>query len=238
MQSLSWIALVAFVSFRATLGQDAIPATQVTSASTIPLPSDEILVTGTINSQAVTQTFVPFTNSQYSTLQSITTIQTLNSQSSSILVVAAPGGVGWTPLDLPPSEAALPAPTILPSISSGTSSTNVLSSRRSSISGTSSSLSPTPGSTTPVNLPQTSSSTTLDGAPLILVTTSYDPQATSVTSLDPSITGNTAIRTSDDRHPLGLFPIIKGGPGCDFCPPGLDKGGLVLFGMAKPGVSS
>ena len=61
-----------------------------------------------------------------------------------------------------------------------------------------------------------------------LVTTSYDPQASSLTTIPPTITGNTAIHTSDGNNPLGLYPFVKGGPLYFFCPPGINLGGLIL----------
>ena len=68
------------------------------------------------------------------------------------------------------------------------------------------------------------------------VTTDYDPEPVTITSIGPGVTRNTAIQTSDDKHPPGKYPFIKGGPGCPHCPPGLDNGGIVLFGMNHPGV--
>lgn len=82
-------------------------------------------------------------------------------------------------------------------------------------------------------LPQTTQSS---GIVLPTITTSYDPGAVTILSIDPTIMGNTVIRTSDDHHTLGLYPFIKGGPGCFFCPPGLDNGGFFLFGMNLPGI--
>ena len=70
----------------------------------------------------------------------------------------------------------------------------------------------------------------------MIITSSYDAEASFSTSIDPKITSNTAVSTSDDHHPPGLYPIIKGGPSCFFCPPGLDNGGLVLWGMKAPGI--
>ncbi len=65
-------------------------------------------------------------------------------------------------------------------------------------------------------LPQTTQSS---GIALPTITTSYDPGTVTILSIDPTITENTVIRTSDDHHTLGLYPFIKGGPGCFFCPP-------------------
>ena len=80
--------------------------------------------------------------------------------------------------------------------------------------------------------------TQFSGSMLILFTTSYDAQASSFTSIPPGITINTAIRISDGKHPVGLYPLIRGCPSCFFCPPGIDLGGLILWGMSVPGVST
>ncbi|KAL8735678.1 MAG: hypothetical protein Q9166_000847 [cf. Caloplaca sp. 2 TL-2023] len=73
--------------------------------------------------------------------------------------------------------------------------------------------------------------------PLPIITTSYDPEASTVTSIGPEITGNTAIRTSDDRHGAGIYPFWRGGRNCFIiCPAGIDNGGIILWGMDKPGI--
>ena len=72
-QSLAGSAVQGFTApASATLG----------SAGSLPLPSASTIVVGTISSQVVSETFVPFINSEYSTLRSTTTIISLNSQSS------------------------------------------------------------------------------------------------------------------------------------------------------------
>ena len=76
-----------------------------------------------------------------------------------------------------------------------------------------------------------------DGVPPI-ITTAFDIQAATLTSVDPTITEDTAISTGDATHPWGLYPFFNGGSRCLWCPPGLDNGGLVLWGITKPGVSS
>ena len=203
-QSLAGSAVQGFTApASATLG----------SAGSLPLPSTSTVVVGTISSQVVSETFVPFINSEYTTLRSTTTILSLNSQSSPVPVVIWPGGVAWTPVSESSSAPVLPLPTIPPSRPDVTPTRPNLGNRPS--------------------LPYTTTSSTT--ALLPLITTSYDPQPLIISSLDPSITSNTAIRTSDGKHPVGLYPLIKGGPHCFFCPPGI--GGLVLFGMNLPGVS-
>lgn len=75
------------------------------------------------------------------------------------------------------------------------------------------------------------------GAVLPVITTPFDVQAATLTSVDPVITGDTAISTGDGSHQWGLYPFIHGGSHCLWCPPGLDHGGIVLWGITKPGVS-
>jgi hypothetical protein len=55
-------------------------------------------------------------------------------------------------------------------------------------------------------------------------------------SIDPSISENIAISTSDGNHPPGLYSFILGGYKCYFCPPGSDNGCFFLWGMNKPSV--
>ena len=197
----------------AVQGSTAPASVTLGSAGSLPLPSASTVVVGTISSQVVSETFVPFINSEYTTLRSTTTIISLNSQSSPVPVVIWPGGVAWMPVSESSSAPVLPLPTIPPSRPDVTPTRPNLGNRPS--------------------LPYTTTSSTT--ALLPLITTSYDPQPLIISSLGPSITSNTAIRTSDSKHPVGLYPLIKGGSHCFFCPPGI--GGLVLFGMNLPGVS-
>lgn len=66
--------------------------------------------------------------------------------------------------------------------------------------------------------------------------TLFDTAILTLTSIDSTISGDTAIYTSDGTHTAGLYPFIHGGHKCFFCPPHLDLGGIVLWGMGKPGV--
>lgn len=103
-----------------------------------------------------------------------------------------------------------------------------------SISTSANGLSPSSNTLSPSSTATTQSS----GPPLVIVTTSYNPEALTLPTVDPSISADTVIRTGNAEHPTGQFPFIKGGPKCFFCPPGIQGGGLVLFGMQKPGVST
>ena len=92
-------------------------------------------------------------------------------------------------------------------------------------------VTPNRASETPTNQQKTSEI-------LPIITTPVDAQAVALTSVDPSITGNTAISTGDNAHTLDLYPFLRGGSRYLWCPPGLDLGGLVLWGIHKPRVSS
>ncbi|KAL8827258.1 MAG: hypothetical protein Q9191_003293 [Dirinaria sp. TL-2023a] len=85
-------------------------------------------------------------------------------------------------------------------------------------------------------LPSSITTTQSSGPALVLVTTSYNPGAVTLPTIDPSISGDTVIRTGNAEHPTGNYPFVKGGPKCFFCPPGVQGGGLVLFGMQNPGI--
>ena len=75
------------------------------------------------------------------------------------------------------------------------------------------------------------------GAPLPTIT-KYDTSILALTSVNPAITGNTKILTSDDHHPQGFYPFIHGGSRhcLVICPPSIDHGGIILWGMNKPGI--
>lgn len=214
--------------------------------SSIPFPSGGTVVFATISGRPFSETFVPTTYLTYASLASTITTSTLDSHSSAMPVVIGPGGVAWVPLNKPSGTAPeLLAPTVpptAPNVPHQTSITTGQSDLSKSLSGgpgTSQTLfNPTaiPSQTPAPGTTQNGDGTT--GAPLITITTSYDPEASTVTSVGPEVTGNTVIHTSDDHHGLGFYPFWKGGPHCFIiCPPGIDNGGIILWGMDKPGVS-
>ena len=228
------------------------PTTSLPSSLPVPgstgitLPYGATVVVTTVSSSVLSETFIPTTFSGYRSLVGTITTSTLDGHSSAVPLLIGPGGIGWAPLSQSSNLPDLVPPTVLPpnlnapivsSVTSGhiTLPSSLSSNNPSSISGPSQ-TSGTPAETlapgtTKGNLPTT-------GAPLVTITTSYDPEASTVSSIDPGITGNTAIRTSDDHHGLGLYPFWKGGPHCFIiCPPGIDNGGIILWGMDKPGVS-
>ncbi|KAI4111366.1 MAG: hypothetical protein LQ339_000565 [Xanthoria mediterranea] len=211
-------------------------------ASSVPLPPGGTILSATTNSQFYSETFIPTTLSKFVTLASTLTTSTRYSESSSVPLVIGPGGVAWVPLHQPSgTNPELSPPTILPSNPNApTRSTTTESNsgtQRSSSGSTSSRGAPSsrasitaggPSQTTP---PRTTgrgdtttkddggSSTTKKGDDTItnalpIITTSYDPEASKVSSIGPGITGNTAIRTSDDHHGVGIFP-----PTADLPPP-------------------
>lgn len=93
------------------------PASNTEADSSAPFSSvsGETVVTGTVGSQKVVETFVPVIVSELASLASTITTTTLNAQQISETIVIGPGGVRWTPLNQEPSGVTeLPPPTILP----------------------------------------------------------------------------------------------------------------------------
>ncbi|KAL8836757.1 MAG: hypothetical protein Q9170_002786 [Blastenia crenularia] len=204
--------------------------------SSMNLPSGATVVSATISGVTYSETFVPKTLSGYATLAGTIT--------SSHLIIG-PGGVVWVPLSQPSgTDPELSPPTVLLTNPNAPhlTTTGPAQSGSSGIphSGAATSKLPTnptagPSKTIAPGTTQGGEGTT--GAALATITTSYDPEASTVTSIGPEITGNTAIRTSDDHHGLGFYPFWRGGPHCFIiCPPGIDNGGIILWGMDKPGI--
>ncbi|CAF9921336.1 MAG: hypothetical protein HETSPECPRED_004496 [Heterodermia speciosa] len=89
----------------------------ITGTSVVPqtssLPAGETIVTGTVGSQTITETFVLTTISLFASLSSTLTTTTANSQSSIETVVIGPSGIFWTPIGQSPSDVPqLPAPAL------------------------------------------------------------------------------------------------------------------------------
>jgi hypothetical protein len=61
-----------------------------------------------------------------------------------------------------------------------------------------------------------------------LVIALFDISILALPSIDPSISEDIAISTSDENHPPGLYSFILGGYKCFFCPPGSDNGCFFL----------
>ncbi|KAL8707115.1 MAG: hypothetical protein Q9220_007800, partial [cf. Caloplaca sp. 1 TL-2023] len=212
--------------------------------SSIPLPFGGTVVYTTIGTRIYSETFVPTTYLGYTTIVSAFTTSTIDSHSSSVPVVIGPGGVAWVPFGQQSGtlQDLLP-PTVLPTNSDApqqaTTSSDQSGSSAAHGSGTQSTRGPSNPTGTPSQTPGPGTTRSGEGttAVLPLVTTKYDPEPSTVTSVGPEITGNTAIRTSDDHHGLGLYPFWKGGPHCFIiCPPGIDNGGIILWGMPEPGI--
>lgn len=91
------------------------PQSISTVVAPLPLPSLATIITGTVGSQVVTETFVPHIFPQYTTISgTITTTTTLTSGSSPVTVVVGPNGVGWAPYHEPSDASQLLPPSILP----------------------------------------------------------------------------------------------------------------------------
>ena len=91
------------------------PLPSSTGAITMPLPSLATIITGTVGSQVVTETFVPHIFPQYSTVSgTTTTTATLTSGGNPVTIVVGPFGVGWAPYHVPSGSPELPPPSILP----------------------------------------------------------------------------------------------------------------------------
>ncbi|KAI4259189.1 MAG: hypothetical protein LQ352_000863 [Teloschistes flavicans] len=190
-----------------------------------PLPFGATVIVSTISGTAVTETFIPTTYSQYASLLTKTSITSINSNGITVTTVLGPGGVAWVPYS-PPTAGPLIQPTDAPfgsvrnrPTTSGAATTAAAGAMRSQ--GIVTSTTAKHGTT---------------GAVLAVITTPFDAQAATLTSVDPVITGNTAISTGDGSHQWGLYPFIHGGSHCLWCPPGLDHGGIVLWGITKPGI--
>ena len=226
-----------------TTGQNsATPtASDVPSGTASPLPPGGTVVVATVSSKLASETFVPMTYSQFSSLTTTATLSTINAQSSPTSIIIGPGGVAWSAYDQSSGEPNLPPPTVLPlgapiPLAPGSASQSRQSVQRSaSAKTTSQGPSATPGTTASQNQPPLTQTQSSD-APLALIAISHDLQASKLSSVDPGITTNTAVRTSDGKHAPGLYPFSQGGPSCFFCPPGIDSGGLILWGMDTPGV--
>ena len=102
------------------------PRSISTVVTPFPLPSLATIITGTVGSQVVTETFVPHIFSQYTAISgTITTTATLTSVSSPVTVVVGPSGVGWAPYHQTSGVPQLLPPSILsPSVVAAADSTN------------------------------------------------------------------------------------------------------------------
>jgi hypothetical protein len=79
-----------------------------------PLPLGETVVTATIGSTVLTETFVPTSLPGYESLASTITTTSLDAQGSPVIILIGPGGIAWTPVDLPSGIPEVPPPTALP----------------------------------------------------------------------------------------------------------------------------
>ena len=91
-----------------------LPSQPSPPASNVPLPSGATVVTATIGSSTITETFVPTIVPAFVSLVSTLTTSTLNAQSSPVIFLIGPGGVEWTPFNFPSGSPGIPPPTVLP----------------------------------------------------------------------------------------------------------------------------
>lgn len=198
--------------------------------NSIPLPPGATVMSKTMSGIVVIQTFIPTIIPQFASLLTTTIITSVNAQKSAFTYLVGPGGVAWTPLP-PPSAGPQIQPTDAPFQSTtGTTTSAAVGVTTGTIASAGSTLSQRIATRTIADLATT-------GGVLPIIATPVDVQAAIFTSVDSAITENTAILTGDGTHTWGLYPFFHGGPRCLWCPPGLDNGGLVLWGITRPGVS-
>lgn len=89
------------------------PVSEVTVSS---LPAVGSIVVGTVSSDLVSETFVPTIYSQYvsllTTITSASTSTSSNAQSTPVLIVIGPRGIGWAPYNQEAGPSAVPLPTV------------------------------------------------------------------------------------------------------------------------------
>ena len=91
------------------------PQSISTVVAPLPLPSLATIITGTVGSQVIIETFVPHLFPQYTTISgTITTTTTLTSGSNPVTVVVGPSGVGWAPYHAPNDAPELLPPSVIP----------------------------------------------------------------------------------------------------------------------------
>ncbi|KAL8749817.1 MAG: hypothetical protein Q9199_007462, partial [Rusavskia elegans] len=196
--------------------------------NSIPLPPGATVMSKTMSGIVVIQTFIPTIIPQLASLLTTTIITSVNAQKSAFTYLVGPGGVAWTPLS-PPSAGPQIQPTDAPFQSTtGTTTNAAIGVTTGTIASAGSTLSQRIATRTIADLATT-------GGVLPIIATPVDVQAAIFTSVDSAITENTAILTGDGTHTWGLYPFFHGGPRCLWCPPGLDNGGLVLWGITRPG---
>lgn len=201
-----------------------------TGTPSSPLPNEATVVIATINSQIISETFIPTTNPQLVSLATTLSTFSTNSLGSTISYQIGPGGVEWQPLT--PSGTGnpdLPPPTNLPpNVNSPPKTPTPTPSQPSTTSSSQPTATSTPGQT---NVPPPGTTnppgTTIPTGALSAIT-SYSSDFSSVATV-VGITANTHISTSDGSHHGGIYPFVFG---CWFC----GGGGFVLWGMTLPGI--
>lgn len=72
-------------------------------------------MTGTVDRQVITETYIPIVYTQFTTVTAIITTTIVDPQGSTITVVVGPSGEAWIPFNKPSGLADIPAPSALPS---------------------------------------------------------------------------------------------------------------------------
>ncbi|KAL8782411.1 MAG: hypothetical protein Q9213_005414 [Squamulea squamosa] len=184
--------------------QDAMKTITTSGAareSLMSLQPGDTIVTSTISGFTVVETFIPTTFSQYVSISTATSIASINSQNGAFTYVVGPGGVGWSPLSRPTAGPQI-QPNDVPFQSVIVKTINTAIGISTSEVAPHASTLPKDFATKTITDPVTT------GIVLPVITTAFDIQAATLTSLDPAITGNTAISTGDSGHPLGPMPNI------------------------------
>lgn len=125
------------------------------SSSSQSLPPGATVEVGTVGTAVYTEVFVPTVDPQLSSLTGTITTTTFDAQSSPITLVIGPGGVEWTPINLPSGQPEInppPNPPVNPNTPSVTGPTQTHT--------TGSSTDPGPSSTGQTTNPAASSSAT------------------------------------------------------------------------------
>ena len=231
---------------------DDLPSTISSLSTSEVLPSGYVVVTATVNSQIVSETFAPSTDSAFLTLATTISTFSVNPQGSTISYEIGPGGVQWQPVTastgVPGPD--LPRPTTLPAnpnaptetlsnipISTPASSLSLTSNLDTTTSvptttrpgGTTANPAPTTTNGQPPITPGPSTTNPPEGTVALSTITQYNSDVSSIGTII-GVTANTHISTGDASHPSAIVPVLWG---CWFCPHG---GGLLLWGMTFPGI--
>ncbi|KAL8906433.1 MAG: hypothetical protein Q9171_006278 [Xanthocarpia ochracea] len=204
-----------------------VPGSPSPPTSTSSLPAGATIVTSVSGSSTLSETFVPYTNSKYTTLSVTTTIITVNDQSSTITEIYGPGGVGWTSFNKPSGAPALPPPNVPPQQTGGPISSQPLSASQGASPGSAASATNQLPSSTGSGSPPLGSSepvmsglgpiskTTLSGSGYQAETYNYATLSDLIGITEPTVITRSYTETdTDDGHTtvvIGPIPVASGG---------------------------